>query len=53
MPKEKPIQNATTLYEMRKWWIKKAKWYHRGNGHFDTDLYLRICEAKQNRERNK
>jgi hypothetical protein len=39
-----------TLYEMRKWWVKKAKWYHRGEGHFNTELYLRICEAKQRRE---
>jgi hypothetical protein len=48
---KRPIATAVTFYEMRKWWTKKAKWYHRGNGHFDTELYLRICEAKENRKR--
>jgi hypothetical protein len=49
---KRPIATAVTFYEMRKWWTKKAKWYHRGNGHFDTELYLRICEAKENRKRS-
>lgn len=39
----------TSLYLMRKWWITKAKWYHHKTGHFDMDLYLRVCEIKNQR----
>jgi hypothetical protein len=48
---EQTKANGITLFEMRKWWTQKAKWYHRGEGHFDVDLYLRICKAKENRKR--
>jgi hypothetical protein len=50
---KRPIATGVSFYEMRKWWITKAKWYHHKNGHFDTDLYLRICEVKKNREQSK
>ncbi len=42
--------NGITLFEMRKWWVQKAKWYHK-EGNFNVDLYLRICKAKENRKR--
>lgn len=41
-------QTAQTIIDMRRWWTSKAKWYHRGNGHFNIDLYIKICEAKEN-----
>jgi hypothetical protein len=33
-------------YFINKWWTTKAKYYHKGAGHFDWVLYRRILKAK-------
>lgn len=42
------VKNQLSIYDMIKWWQNKSKYYHIKKGHFDVDLYIRICKAKEN-----
>ena len=33
-------------YFINRFWTTKAKYYHKGNGHFNWDLYRRFLLAK-------
>lgn len=37
-----------SFYERMKWWQKKSAPEHIKNGHFDVELYIRVCKAKEN-----
>ena len=41
-------QNQMSIYELMKWWENKSAYYHRKNGHFNVELYIRVCKAKKN-----
>jgi hypothetical protein len=40
------LGNMFKDYFINKWWTTKAKYYHKGAGHFDWVLYRRILKAK-------
>ena len=37
-----------SFYERMKWWENKSAPEHIKNGHFDVQLYIRVCKAKEN-----
>jgi len=39
-------QNMFKDYLINKFWCTKSKWYHKGEGHFNWELYRRILKAK-------
>ena len=41
-------QNQMSIYQLMKWWENKSAPEHIKNGHFDVELYIRVCKAKEN-----
>jgi hypothetical protein len=41
-------RNQLSIYVLMRWWENKSKYYHIKNGHFDVELYIRVCKAKEN-----
>jgi len=41
-------QNQMSIYDQMKWWENKSAPEHIKSGHFDVELYIRICKAKEN-----
>ena len=41
-------QNQMSIYQLMKWWENKSAPEHIKSGHFDVQLYIRVCKAKEN-----
>ena len=41
-------RSQMSIYVRMRWWENKSKYYHIKNGHFDVELYIRVCKAKEN-----